>query len=215
MRIKEEAADYRYFPDPDLPLIAIDTSWIDRMRSIMPELPQAKMHRLITQKGLTPYEAEIIVDDLQLANYYEQAAAHTTSKLVVNWILRDLMAYIKEDKIDLSACKVTPEKLAQLVDLLETGCINASVAKEVFAITAQTGAWPRDIVKEKGLEQIEDTAALEAMVKEVIEQNPDVVAQYKSGKDKLIGFFVGSVMKKAGGKGNPKIIQDLLKKYLQ
>jgi aspartyl-tRNA(Asn)/glutamyl-tRNA(Gln) amidotransferase subunit B len=214
MRSKEEAADYRYLPDPDLPLIDIDAEWIARMKDLMPELPEQKFERLV-KNGLTPYEADIIVEDLELANYYEQAAKHTSSKQLINWILRDVMGYLNENKIGLIEFKVTPEKLASLVEMIEQGKINNATAKEVFEIVAQTGQNPAQIVKEKGLEQIGSTEELEKIVKEIIEANPQVVADYKAGKDKLFGFFVGQAMQKTQGKGNPKIIQELLKKYLK
>lgn len=214
MRAKEEAADYRYFPDPDLPLIEINSEWIERMKADMPELPQAKAERFMREKGLSAYEADIVVDDIELAHYYEKASALTSSKQVINWILRDLMGYLKEHKVTLSECKITPEALAQLIELLENGTINSSAAKEVFALVGQTGQSPADIVKEKGLEQMGACDQLEAIIKEVVDNNPLVVAQYRAGKEKLIGFFVGSVMQKTAGKGNPKIIQEILKKYL-
>lgn len=214
MRAKEEAADYGYFPDPDLGPIEISAELLAQVKATMPELPQAKAARFIATKGLTAYEADILVDDLDLANYYEAASNCNPSKQVVNWILRDVMGYLKEHKLSLAEFLVTPQKLADIITLLENGTINNVAAKEVFETVAQTGNDPHAIVKEKGLEQLGVSDELEAMVKEVVDQNPSVVAEYKSGKDKLIGFFVGSVMKKTGGKGNPKIIQDLLKKYL-
>ncbi len=213
MRSKEEAADYRYFQDPDLPLIEIDGEWISRVQKLLPELPHEKFERLVT-KGLSPYEAAIIVDDIKLANYYEQTTKYSSSKQIINWILRDLMGYLKEEKISLIECKVTPERLAALVNLVETGKINNHAAKEVFAIVARTGKEPADVVKEQGLEQIGSVEELEAIVKEIIAQNPQEVINYKAGKEKLFGFFVGQAMKKTQGKGNPKILQELLKKHL-
>jgi len=214
MRSKEETADYRFFQDPDLPLIEIDGEWIGRIKKLLPELPHEKFERFVTKKGLSEYEAEIIVDDIHLANYYEQATQYTSSKQIINWILRDLMGYLKEEKISLTACKVTPERLAALVNLVETGKINNHAAKQVFAIVARTGKEPADVVKEQGLEQIGSIEELEAIVKEIIAENPQEVANYKAGKEKLFGFFVGQAMKKTQSKGNPKILQELLKKHL-
>jgi len=214
MRSKEEAADYRYLTDPDLPILQIDDDWIERTRKTMPELPHQKFDRLIKEKGLTPYEADIIVDDLELANYFEKTAQNVAPKQAVNWILRDVMGYLKEHKISLHEFKVSPEKLAQIIELVETGKINNAAAKEVFEVVAQTGATPADVVKEKGLEQVGASPELEAMIKEIVDANPTVVADYKSGKERLFGFFVGQAMQKTQGKGNPKIIQELLKKYL-
>lgn len=214
MRSKEEAADYRYMPDPDLPLVSIDQTWIDRLKSTMPELPSAKFERLIKEKGLTPYEADIIVDDLALANYFEAASKTGNSKQAVNWILRDVIGYLNENKIELAQFKVTPEKLAQIIEMVESGQINNNAAKEVFIEVATTGAEPEDVVKAKGLEQIGSSEELEKIIKEIVDTNPQVAADYRSGKERLFGFFVGQAMQKTQGKGNPKIIQELLKKYL-
>ena len=214
MRVKEELADYRYFHEPDLPLIEVNEDWISRTKELIPELPEQKFERLCKEYGLSEYEAEILVDDLQLTNYFEKAASYCKSKNLINWILRDLMGYLKEVKIPLSASKVTPEKMAQIVDLIDNGTINNQGGKQVFAIIAKTGAVPADVVKEQGLEQIGSTEELEVIIKEIIAQNPDSVAQYKAGKEKLFGFFVGQAMQKTKGKGNPKIIQELLKKHL-
>lgn len=214
MRSKEEAADYRFFQDPDLPIILVDENQIEQVKKSMPELPQAKFDRFVAQNGLSPYEAEILVEDRQLANYYEKALEHSQSKQIINWILRDVMGYLKEHKIDLIQCKVTPEKLAAIITMLENGTINGHAAKEVFNIVAETGGNPADIVKEKGLEQIGSKDELAAIVKDILAANPDNVALYKSGKDRVFGFFVGQAMQKTHGKGDPKVIQELLKKYL-
>lgn len=214
MRSKEEAADYRYMPCPDLPLLHVDQAWIDRMKATMPELPQDKCERLIKEKGLTAYEADIIVGDIALANYYEHASKNSSSKQIVNWILRDVMGYLNEHKLLLADFKVTPEKLAEIIELVEQGKINNNAAKEVFVEVALTGAAPAQVVKDKGLEQIGSSEELEKIVKEIVDANPAIVADYKSGKERLFGFFVGQAMQKTQGKGNPKVIQDLLKKYL-
>lgn len=213
MRSKEEAADYRYFIDPDLPRIAIDDQWLGAINAAMPELPTKKYERFVAE-GLSPYEAGILIEDRALANYFEQARAVRSSKQLVNWILRDVLGYLKEFKQELHEFKVSPEKLSVLVQLLEEGAINNHAAKEVFLLVAQTGQDPRVVVKEKGLEQVGASDELDAMMKEIITTNPDVVAKYKAGNERLFGFFVGEAMKKTQGKGNPKIIQELLKKHL-
>jgi aspartyl-tRNA(Asn)/glutamyl-tRNA(Gln) amidotransferase subunit B len=213
MRVKEEAADYRYFQDPDLPILIIDDTWINRLKNGLPELPAQKFGRFCA-RGLSQYEADILIDDLDLANYFDEASRHTTSKQLINWILRDLLAYIKEEKISLADCKVIPEKLAAIVTMLEQGIINNHAAKEVFNIVAKTGENPADVIKKQGLEQIGLSDELEAIVKEIIASNQPQVAQYKAGKEQLFGFFVGQVMAQTKGKGNPVIIKDLLKKYL-
>jgi aspartyl-tRNA(Asn)/glutamyl-tRNA(Gln) amidotransferase subunit B len=214
MRSKEEAADYRYFLDPDLPLVAPEQAWIEKLKAQLPELPYQRFDRLVTVKGLSPYEADILIEDLELASYYDAASAKSYSKQIINWILRDLMGYLKEHKITLAECKVTPEKLAAIVEMLEQGKINNHAAKEVFETVAQTGQEPQTVVKEKGLEQMGSSAELEAIVKEIVDANPDNVAQFKAGKEKLMGFFVGQAMVKTKGKGDPKVISELLKKYL-
>ncbi len=214
MRSKEGAADYRYFPEPDLPLVEINEEWISRMKRIMPELPYDKFERLVKEVGLSAYEADILVDNKSIAEYFEKTRELTQSKQLINWILRDLMGYLKEHKLDVHQCKVTPAFMAELLELYEKGTINAAAAKEVFAIVAETGQKPADVVKEKGLEQIGSVEELEAIVKEIVDAHPQQAEQYKSGKDRMFGFFVGQAMKKTQGKGNPKIIQELLKKHL-
>lgn len=214
MRSKEEAADYRYMTDPDLPIIQVSSAMIEDTRKAMPELPFERFERYTNKNGLSAYEAEILVDDIDLANYYEAAAKFNPSKQVVNWILRDVMGSLKENKVSLADFKVTPEKLAKLVTLLETGKINNRAAQEVFKEMAISGQDPEKIVTAKGLEQIGSSDEIEAMVKELLAANPSQVAEYKSGKDKMFGFFVGQMMQKTKGKGDPKMIQELLKKHL-
>ena len=213
MRSKEEAADYRYFPDPDLPIIAISEEQIDRVRATMPELPFNKFDRLV-KGGVTQAEAEILTDNPEIANYFDAARQHTSSKQLINWIVRELIGYLKEHKMELADCKVTPELMAEILELIESGKINAAAAKEVFFIVATSGQKPADVVKEKGLEQIGSSEELEAIVKEIVAANPQQVAELKSGKDRMFGFFVGLAMKKTQGKGNPVMIQELLKKHL-
>jgi len=214
MRSKEEAADYRYFEEPDLPLIEVNEELISRIQKMLPELPHQKFDRLIKEKNLSAYEAEILVDDLELANYFETAYNAYPSKNIVNWILRDVLGYLKDQKISLIQCKVTSQQLAKIVQMLEENKINNHAAKQIFEEIAQSGQDPEEVVKEKGLEQMGSVKELEKIVKEIIDQNPDNVALYKSGKDRIFGFFVGQCMKKTQGKGNPKIIQELLKKHL-
>lgn len=215
MRRKEEAADYRYFQDPDLPLITVSEEWISQMKDYMPELPHEKFDRFCREKGLTPYEAEIVVNDLALAHYFEEATAYTSSKQLINWILRDVLGYLKEQKIDLIEFKVTPQKLAQIIDLLETGIINNHAAQEVFSIVAQTGDDPAHIVQERGLKQIGSAEELEGIVTEILKNNSQQVAAYKGGNYRLLGFFIGQAMQKTRGKANPKLLEELFKKNLQ
>jgi Asp-tRNAAsn/Glu-tRNAGln amidotransferase B subunit (PET112 homolog) len=214
MRSKEGSADYRYFEEPDLPLIKISPEYIEQVRKILPELPVAKLERLIKENGLSEYEADIITQDLDLANYFETTYKLYPSKNIINWILRDVLGLLKDQKISLSECKITPERLAKLVELLDFGKINNRAAREVFEEIAVSGKSPEVVVKEKGLEQIDSIADIEKIVQEIVVANPENVALYKSGKDRVFGFFVGECMKKLQGKGDPKIIQDLLKKHL-
>ncbi len=214
MRSKEEAAYYRYFADPYLPLIEVDQAWITKAQSELPELPTQRFNRYTTAYALSAYEADILIEDPELCVYFEQARTHTSSKQLINWILRNLLGYINDQNIALSACKVTPEKLAQLVELIEKGTINSRTAQEIFEVVAQTGKSPSAIVQEQGLEQIQDTSALEAIVLEVIAANQAQVEQYKAGNQKLFGFFVGQAMKKSQGKGNPGLFNELFKKHL-
>lgn len=214
MRSKEEAADYRYFPEPDLPLLEVSEERIAQMRAHLPELPYDKYNRYVQECGLTDDEAEIISEDPALAAYFEKAYAVGKSKLVVNWILRDVIKYLKDHKIALDACNVTPEKLAAIVQLIEIGTISNNAAQEVFALVAQSGGEPADIVKERGLEQMEASDELRQIIATIIANEAATVERYKAGEQKLFGFFVGEVMKQTKGKANPQAIQKILKEYL-
>ncbi len=214
MRTKEEAADYRYFRDPDLAEIHVSDAWIEALQKQLPELPHQKLERLCRQHGLSVYEASILVQDRALADYFEKARTQSASTQIIKWILRDLLGYLKEHNLSLSACNVTPEKLVAIVGMLEKGVINAAAAKEVFVVVAQTGNSPFDVVKTKGLEQIGSHDDVEKIVKEVIAENPSEVQAYKAGKEKLFGYLVGQAMRKTQGKGDPKLINELLKKNL-
>lgn len=216
MRVKEDTVEYRYFNDPDLPLIMIHNEHIEHLKALMPEMPYDKFERLCSQNGLTPYEAEILVEDKDLALYFDSAMNHTKSTQLVNWVLRDVMGYLKENKMTISECKVTPEKLASLINMLDAGTINGSVAKKVFDMVAQTGEDPREVVKAQGLEQIGSADELERIAQEIIAQNLQQVAQYQQTRnERMLGFFVGKAMQKTQGKGNPSVFNDLFIKLLQ
>src|SRR5690606_3207219 len=180
----------------------------------MPELPIEKFERFTQQMGLTEYEADILIEDVRLADYFDEAKKHTTSKNIIHWILRDLMGYLKDKKIDLSECAVTPKHLAKIVELIDSNVINSSTAKEVFVFVAETNKDPETIIEEKGLKQIGSADELEAMVKDIINANPKEAEDYRAGKEKLFGFFVGQMMQKTKGKGNPQVISELIKKHL-
>lgn len=215
MRSKEEAADYRYFSDPDLPLVEVNEELIERVQKTLPELPHDKFARFVQEKGLTPYEADILIEDREIADYFDRATVLSSSKQIVNWILRDVLGYLKENKLTLIECKVTPEKLAEIINLLENGIINGPAAKEVFKIVAETGESPEVVIEHHGLKQLDSVEELEAVVRDIVTANPEQVKAYKEGKDRLFGFFVGQAMQKTQGKGNPSLIQELLKKHLQ
>ena len=213
MRTKEEAADYRYFEDPDLPTVDIDDAMIAAVKSRMPELPLERFNRY-KGLGLSTYEADILVNEPDIALFYEQATKYTKSKHLIHWVLRDLMGFLKSEKISQVACKMAPEMLAQLVELLEKGLINNRAAQIIFLESAQTGRDPEEVMNDMGLQQIDNRKELEAIIKEIIDTNQAKVDQYKAGKDKLWGFFVGQAMQKTQGKGNPQLINEILKKYL-
>jgi aspartyl-tRNA(Asn)/glutamyl-tRNA(Gln) amidotransferase subunit B len=214
MRVKEEAIDYRYMPDPDLPTIDLDAAWIDKITKSLPELPYNKFDRFVKDNLLTPYEADILVENLSLATYYDEAASYTKSKSIINWILRDIISYINEHNTPLANCFMTPKRLAALVDLVDQGVINSSAAQKLFARVIETGKEPLVVLEELGLRQIGSVDELEVIVKKIIADNPEVVIQYKAGKERLFGFFVGQAMQATKGKGNPTILSDLLKKHL-
>ncbi len=216
MRSKEEAQDYRYCPEPDLPDIVIDDQWIKTIANNLPELPHAKHLRFLHDYKLTPYEAEILVDDLALANFFEDVATKSKNpKSSSNWILRDFLGYLKEHKLELHEVKVTAEHLANLIIEIDKGTINSRSAQEVFADMMSTGCMPIDIIKDKGLQQIGSTDELEAIVKQIIANNADNVAKFKAGNERIFGFFVGEAMKATKGKGNPPLLTALLKKHLE
>lgn len=215
MRSKEEAQDYRYFTDPDLPLVQIDDAWIAELSKRIPELPQVKMARLQKDFGLSVYEAEIITEEQPRALFFEQAVkACNNPKGVSNWMLRDLLGYLKEHKLEVHETKMTPQGLGSLVAALDQGVINSKVAQDVFVEILQTGKDAMTIIEEKDLKQIGSSDELEVIIKTLLAENADNVAKYKAGNERLFPFFVGTAMKATKGKGNPVIIQELLKKLL-
>lgn len=215
MRSKEDLADYRYCTDPDLSLIKVTQEFLENTKAQLPELPYEKYHRYISQWGLTPYEADVIISEYEYTKYFEKAMSLYAKKSIVNWFLRDVIGKVNEQKINLSACLVTPEKLANIVQMLDENVINNTAAKEVFELVALQGGNPASIVDEKGLKQIGSQGELEKIVLTILQENPALVEQYKSGKQNVLGFFVGACMKASSGKGNPKVMQDILKKHLQ
>jgi aspartyl-tRNA(Asn)/glutamyl-tRNA(Gln) amidotransferase subunit B len=219
MRSKEEAKDYRYFPDPDLLPVIVTQEQIDSIRTTLPELPDAKKARLMQQYQLTSYDATVLVGERENADYYETAIAHLTMtpeapKLLANWMTVELFGVLNKSNLPISQSNVSASQLADLVNLITSNVISGKIAKTVFAEMWETGKEAAVIVEEKGLRQVVDADAITTIVKAVLDANPDKVSEYRSGKDKLFGFFVGQVMKAMDGKGNPAIINDALKKQL-
>ena len=219
MRTKEFADDYRYFPDPDLPPLLVSPEWIDSVRAALPELPDARRDRFGRDYGLPAYDAEVLTARKDIADYYETAVrAHRNPKAISNWVMGDLLRVVKDRKLDealvISDWPVRPEHLAALVALIDSGEISGKIAKGVFEEMLQTGADPARIVAEQGLTQVSDDAAILAAIDQVVLANADKVAEYRGGKEKLLGFFVGQVMKSTGGKANPQKLNALLKEKL-
>ena len=215
MRGKEEAHDYRYFPDPDLVPIEIGNDWIEKIRKTLPELPSDKVKRFVADYGIPEYDAEVLSISRALANYYEETARLSGQpKAASNWIMGDLLRFLKEDDKEIETSPVSPRHIAEMIKLIDNGTISGKIAKTVMEEMYKTGKMPDDVVKEKGLVQVTDTGEIEKVIDEVLAENADSVAAYRSGKDKLFGFFVGQVMKKSQGKANPAVLNDLLKKKL-
>ncbi|MBU1003257.1 MAG: Asp-tRNA(Asn)/Glu-tRNA(Gln) amidotransferase subunit GatB [Proteobacteria bacterium] len=215
MRGKEEAHDYRYFPDPDLVPLVLEQSWVDGIAASLPELPEAKRARFITQYGLPEYDAEVLTSDRALAEYYEAAVgAFDNPKKVSNWIMSDMLRILNDTGVTLADCGLTPRDFGTLVRIVDEGQINQKVGQTVFKELFGQGGDPEAYVKDKGLAQISDTGALEAAVDEVIAANPSEVEAFRGGKKQLMGFFVGQIMRKTKGQANPQLVNELLNKKL-
>ena len=215
MRSKEDAHDYRYFPDPDLLPLELSDSQISEIRSDMPELPDQLVERLISEYGITKYDANVIVEEKEYVHYYENSAKNRDGKLVVNWMTSELFGLLKKNNIQFNQNPISPNHLNELVELIENKTISGKIAKDVFEIMFATSNSPKIIVKEKGLEQVTDDSAIEVFVDQVVNENKDKVKEYLSGKDKLFGFFVGQVMKVSQGKANPGLVNKILKSKLK
>ena len=215
MRSKEDAHDYRYFPDPDLLPLELSDSQISEIRSDMPELPDQLVERLISEYGITKYDANVIAEEKEYVQYYENSAKNRDGKLVVNWMTSELFGLLKKNNIQFNQNPISPNHLNELVELIENKTISGKIAKDVFEIMFATSKSPKMIVKEKGLEQVTDDSAIEVFVDQVINENKDKVKEYLSGKDKLFGFFVGQVMKVSQGKANPGLVNKILKSKLK
>lgn len=216
MRSKEEAHDYRYFPEPDLVPVQLDDAWIERVQSELPELPAARQARLMSEYGLPEYDASQIVSVKAMAEYFDEAVKTAKdAKGVSNWLLGDVSAYLNSEGVSIADFKISPANLAELVNLIKEGVLSSKLAKKVFAEMLKENEAPKALVKKLGLEQVSDEGAIAAMVDEVIAANPQSVADYKAGKERAIGFLVGQIMKKSKGKANPGMVQKLLKEKMQ
>jgi aspartyl-tRNA(Asn)/glutamyl-tRNA(Gln) amidotransferase subunit B len=223
MRSKEEAHDYRYFPDPDLVPVLVDEPWIARARHELPELPGPRRDRFMTDLGLPRYDADVLTVERGVADYFEStlislgnnpARRKENAKTVSNWVMTDVLRVVAEKKIVIGDFPVSPENLAAMIGLIQDGTISGKIAKEVFEAMVETREHPKVIVDRKGLLQVSDAAAIEGVVDGVIQANPQQVRKYVDGNDKVFAFFVGESMKVMKGKGNPKIVNDLLRRKL-
>ena len=215
MRSKEDAHDYRYFPDPDLPPLEVSSEWIESLKAGLPELPETRRQRFMNEYDLNADESSTLTSERALADYFETAVkAANNHRAAANWILSELLRELKNADIDIKGCQISAEDLGAMIRLIDDKTISGKMAKEVFAEMFATGKAPADIVKEKGLVQITDTSAIEKIVNDVIAASPKQLEQYKSGKTGLMGFFVGQVLKASGGKANPQAVNDILKAKL-
>ncbi|AIQ65537.1 glutamyl-tRNA amidotransferase [Paenibacillus stellifer] len=215
MRGKEEAHDYRYFPDPDLIVLHIDEAWKESIRASIPELPDARRARYAEEYGLPAYDAGVITSSKALADFFEGSLKFTDdAKSVSNWIMGDLLAYLNSNNLELSEVKITPQGLGEMIGLIDKGTISSKIAKTVFKEMLESGKLPAQIVEEKGLVQISDEGAIKGIVEAVVAANPQSVEDYKAGKQKAIGFLVGQVMKESKGKANPGLVNKLLAEVL-
>ena len=214
MRSKEDAHDYRYFPDPDLLPLEVSDDFVEKIKSEIPELPDEKKKRFIEKFKLSPYEATILVSDIETSKYFEEVVENSDVKLATNWITGELFAVLNNKNLEISESPISSKNLSKLINLIKDGTISGKIAKTIFELMMDSDKDPQKIVEEKGLKQESDPKALEALIDKVIVDNPDKVKEYKSGKEKLFGFFVGQAMKDSNGKANPQLVNDILKKKL-
>ncbi|MBP1990919.1 Asp-tRNA(Asn)/Glu-tRNA(Gln) amidotransferase subunit GatB [Paenibacillus eucommiae] len=211
MRSKEQAHDYRYFPDPDLVSLYIDQAWKDKVSATIPELPDARKARYAGELGLPDYDAAVITASKKLADLFEESLSYTSdAKAVSNWIMGDLLGYLNANNLEPADVKLTGQGLGEMIGLIEKGTISNKIAKTVFKELLETGKDPKTIVEEKGLVQISDEGAIQAVVEQVIDANPQSVADFKAGKEKAVGFLVGQIMKETKGKANPGLVNKLI-----
>ncbi|MDQ7039195.1 MAG: Asp-tRNA(Asn)/Glu-tRNA(Gln) amidotransferase subunit GatB [Aquificota bacterium] len=215
MRTKEEAEDYRYFPDPDLIPLRVPEEWVEEIRRTMPELPHQRFERIKREFGLSDYEVKILVQHKEVGDFFEEAVRfYREPKMIANWLLNDLLGLLNERQVPVEESPVSPEGLAELVKLIKEGVISTKIGKEVIKEMVQTGKKPSQIVEEKGLRQITDEDQIRKVVEEVLSRFPGEVERYRKGETKLLGFFVGQVMKETRGKANPRLVNEIIRKVL-
>lgn len=215
MRSKEDAHDYRYFPDPDLVPLAVDDKWIEEIKKSLPELPDEKRDRFVKEYHIPEYDAQVITTSKSLANYYEECVRlYPNPKVISNWVMVELLRRLKTDDREIEECPVSPKLLARMLDMIDDGTISGKIAKTIFEDMYLTGEAPEKIVEKKGLLQVTDQEELVEVVEKVLAENPKEVEKYKKGKTKLFGFFVGQVMKETKGKANPNLVNEILRKML-
>jgi aspartyl-tRNA(Asn)/glutamyl-tRNA(Gln) amidotransferase subunit B len=214
MRSKEQAHDYRYFPDPDLLPLTLDQAWVEALRRGLPELPDAKKARFVDHYKLSAEDAGVLVSEQASADFFEAAAKSRDAKLAANWVMGDLFGALNRLGLDIGRSPVSAEALGELIDLIVDGTISGRIAKDVFAAMLETGKRAAVLVDERGLKQVTDSGAIDTAIDAVLAAHADKVAEYRSGKEKLFGFFVGQVMKATQGKANPALLNELLRKKL-
>ncbi|HAA08947.1 MAG: Asp-tRNA(Asn)/Glu-tRNA(Gln) amidotransferase subunit GatB [Syntrophomonadaceae bacterium] len=216
MRSKEEAEDYRYFPDPDLPPVRIEREWVNRVRASMPEMPDQAQQRLVGEHGLSAYDAGLLTSTPETLKFFDEAvASYPDAKVVSNWMMGELSRLLNQNNMELKDAKIQPQHLTRMLQLMDKGTISGKMAKVVFEEIFSTGKTPDEIIKEKGMEQISDKDTLQKVIDEVVEANTKVVEDYKNGKEKAFGFLIGQIMKATRGQANPALVNELLREKLK
>lgn len=215
MRVKEGAADYRYFPDPDVPPIEISQEWIDEVRQQMPEMPDERRKRYTDTYELPEYDAKVLTQTKEMSDFFDETVEHGGDpKQVSNWLMGEVSAYLNKEQIELSDTELTPENLGDMIQLIDNGTISSKIAKKLFQILVKEGGKAEEVVEANGMAQLSDPAKLQPIIDEIVDANPQSVEDYKNGKDRALGFFVGQVMKQTRGQANPQVVNELILKTL-